>query len=282
MLLNKIYKIYKHEIYPRISFLRGSHRILTMLISLNSRNLQKIDEKPESIFDKGDWDNLLLLDDCRLDTFEQVFGESDYRISLGSATPEYIKETFTEGDFSEIVYVTGNPHFYPDIFKDLTGRDIEDVFHTVYNTYETDWDEENGVVLPEPLIRDAKNARKMFPDKKIIVHFMQPHVPFLTSELEQSGNHSVSNQASKGDKKQLESEIKRAEKGKIDNKEVREHYRENLEFIKNDIQKLSKELEGKTVITSDHGELLGEQGLWGHPGNSYIEILRKVPWQNGQ
>lgn len=60
----------------------------------------------------------------------------------------------------------------------------------------TDWDEKSGVVRPEPLIRDAKNARKLFPDKKIIVHFMQPHVPFLTSDIEQSPNNPESSQAS--------------------------------------------------------------------------------------
>lgn len=278
-LANKLYITYKYKLYPRISHIRGSNRLLRILHKLAARKLDKIDEKPESIFEKGEWDNLFLLDDCRLDTFEEVFGNADYRISLGSATPEYIKKTFSDGDFSDIVYVTGNPHFYPDRFRELTGRDVEDTFHAVYNTYETDWDKENGVVMPDPLIRDAKNARKMFPDKKIIVHFMQPHVPFLTSELEQSSNNPESEQASISAGSEIESEIQKAEKQEIPPEKVRKHYKENLEHIEDDITRAANELEGKTVITSDHGELLGQEGLWGHPSGSELKILRKVPWE---
>jgi glucan phosphoethanolaminetransferase (alkaline phosphatase superfamily) len=32
------------------------------------------------------------------------------------------------------------------------------------------------------------------------------------------------------------------------------------------------------LITADHGELLGENGLYGHPADSDAEKLRKVPW----
>lgn len=274
MILPSIYKKYKHDIYPKISNFRGTHLILRVLLRVKSRDLQRIQEKPRSIFDE-EWQNLFILDDCRHDTFEQVFGNSKFRFSLGSATPEFIEKTFSEGDFSDVVYVTGNPHFYPEIFKELTGRQIEDVFHAVYNTYETDWDEDKQVVLPEALARDAKNARKMFPEKRIIVHFMQPHVPFLTSELEQSGNYMVD----ENKKKEIGSEIKRAELGELPADVVRKHYRENLEYIKEDIQKLADELKGTTIVTSDHGELLGEAGLWGHPSGSDIGILRKVPWK---
>lgn len=135
-LWRKAYLLYKYEIYPRIDHLRGSNWFLRKLRGLRSQRLDKVGEDPHSIFEKGEWDNLFLLDDCRVDTFHEVFGESDYRISLGSATPEYIEKTFSEGDFSDIVYVTGNPHFYPDIFEELTGRDVEETFHAVYNTYD--------------------------------------------------------------------------------------------------------------------------------------------------
>jgi hypothetical protein len=51
------------------------------------------------------------------------------------------------------------------------------------------------------------------------------------------------------------------------------------------------ELGGKTVVTSDHGNLLGERTSpipvrdWGHPLSLYAEELVSVPWvtfENGE
>jgi len=37
-------------------------------------------------------------------------------------------------------------------------------------------------------------------------------------------------------------------------------------------------LEGEIIVTADHGELLGENGEWGHPIGSEKPALRGVPW----
>lgn len=277
-LVRKFYLLYKYRIYPSISEIRGSHFVLRNLQDFLLRNEPKTSESPSNVFEKGDWDNLILLDACRHDVFEDVFGESDYRISLGSATPEFIRKTFSEGYFSDVVYVTGNPHFYGDVFENITGRLPDEVFHAVYNTYETDWDENEGVVLSEPLLRDAMNARKMFPEKKIIVHFMQPHVPFVKSEFEQSPNNPAGEGSSIEVDKNPLSETQKAELGKIEPSLVKKNYRKNLEYVKSFVKNLSEDLEGKTVVTSDHGELLGEQGIWGHPAGRSEKELRIVPW----
>jgi hypothetical protein len=50
------------------------------------------------------------------------------------------------------------------------------------------------------------------------------------------------------------------------------------------IEDLLSELGGKTVVTSDHGNLLGERTSpipvrdWGHPLSLYAEELVSVPW----
>ena len=80
---SKIYHYYKHQIFPRIDHIRGSYRLLIGLQSLSEIGLTKIKEEPVSIFEKGDWDNLVILDACRHDLYEEVRGETDYRISLG-------------------------------------------------------------------------------------------------------------------------------------------------------------------------------------------------------
>mgnify|MGYP002762996521 CR=1 FL=1 len=276
--IKKAAKFYSHRVLPKIRHIRGTTRISLILKKLALRNQEQVSEdQAESIF-KKDWDNLILLDACRHDMYEEVMGETDYRYSLGSATPEYISKTFSEGDYSDVVYITGNPHFYETIFREKTGRKPEEVFHTVYNTYETDWNEKEGVVLPEPLIRDAKNARKLFLDKKIIVHFMQPHDPFLTSEIKQNPNKPLSDESSVEVGEERTPEPGLAEKGKIEKEKVLQHYRENLEYVMNEIEDFVDELEGKTVITSDHGEMMDENGFYGHPEGFKLKSLRKVPW----
>ncbi|MFB6215434.1 MAG: hypothetical protein ABEJ72_00465, partial [Candidatus Aenigmatarchaeota archaeon] len=169
------YIFYQKKIYRRISNLRGTYRLMRALKNLAKTGLEEVDEQPESIFDRGDWDNLLILDACRYDFYRELKGETAKRVTLGSNSPEFIEKTFSEGTYEDIVYITGNPHFSRGIFKDLTGREPGKVFHEVYNTYDTDWDEDNGVVMPEALVRDTLNAEKLFPGKRKIVHFMQPH-----------------------------------------------------------------------------------------------------------
>jgi len=67
-------------------------------------------------------------------------------------------------------------------------------------------------------------------------------------------------------------------------KELRRAYRENLKLVLEEVARLQDELVGKTVITADHGELLGERSQpipireYGHPGGTYLEQLVKAPW----
>ncbi|MFB6095230.1 MAG: hypothetical protein ABEJ71_02110, partial [Halodesulfurarchaeum sp.] len=148
----RAYRLYKYRVFPHVKNRRGATRLKVLLRRQIERQLPTYSGEPESIFEAGEWDNLLLLDGCRHDVYEEVNGETPKRVSLGSCTPEFIEKTFSEGMFDDVVYVTGNPHFYRDIFRDLTGRNPEGIFREVYNTYDTDWDEEAGVVLPEPLV----------------------------------------------------------------------------------------------------------------------------------
>jgi hypothetical protein len=257
------------KIFHRMRDKRGFTRIKIILDSLAERYAEK-PEKPEfNIFEK-EWDNLLILDACRLDLYQEVEGETEGRTSLGSSTAEFVEKNFSEGDFSDVVYVTGNPHLSDGLFEELTGRKPEDTFHEVFHTYMSDWNQENGTVLPEPLIRDAKTARKLFPNKKIILHFMQPHHPFIESDIEGETAMVGENEANKI--------WPRLERGEIPRKKVQKAYRENLEYILNEIEEFTENLDGKTVITSDHGNVLGESTFYGHPRGVNTKELREIPW----
>ncbi|MBN1796642.1 MAG: hypothetical protein JW804_08215, partial [Sedimentisphaerales bacterium] len=55
-------------------------------------------------------------------------------------------------------------------------------------------------------------------------------------------------------------------------------YEENLRRALDAVRFLVEHLSGRVVVTSDHGELLGERGLYGHGAGSDEPILREVPW----
>lgn len=61
-------------------------------------------------------------------------------------------------------------------------------------------------------------------------------------------------------------------------------YRENLEAVLPAVERLLSELDGRTVVTADHGQLFGERLFsipirkYGHPPGLYPEELVKVPW----
>ncbi len=263
------------NIFHRMRDRRGFTRIKMILDSLAEKYAEKPEKPQPNIFEK-DWDNLLILDACRLDLYEEVRGETEGRTSLGSSTAEFVENNFSEQDFSDIVYVTGNPHFSKKLFSELTGRDPDETFHEVFHTYMTDWDTENGTVLPEPLIRDAETAKKLFPDKRLVVHFMQPHHPFVNSNgFEQEG---ISQKLNK-DKTEINNQVwRRLERDEVGIEGVWHAYQENLKYFFQESEDFLASLDGKTVITSDHGNAVGESTFYGHPGGIETKELKEVPW----
>lgn len=268
-LLGKIYNIYLRLFYRYdLRNKRGFWRIKRELTKIMLRG--RIEElEPEPIYEM-EWDNLVILDAARGDLYDEVNGETEKRISVGSHSSEFIEKTFSEGDFSDTVYVTANPFFSESKFEEITGRKVSQVFHEVFHTYMTDWNQEEGTVLPESLVRDAKTARKLFPGKKLVVHFMQPHYPFVKSDMTSKGlgpNFEDSGL----------SVWQRAEIGEYEDEELWTEYRKNLEYVMPHVDELVEHLEGRTVVTADHGNLAGEAGTYGHPRGISVKTLREVP-----
>lgn len=198
-----------------------------------------------------DWDTLIVLDACRADYFEKVadldrFDQYDNRISLGSHSSEWTRRNFEGEQFGDTVYVSANPH---------TSLVAGGSFHYIYELWETDVDEEYGVVRPEAVRDTAIEARQRFHNKRLIVHFMQPHGPYLGSDI---GNWNT-------DSKYWQA------------------YEDNLEYVLTFVEELIAENQEKTIITADHGQtnfdgLKDRLGLSGHPPRTRFRELVEVPW----
>lgn len=59
---------------------------------------------------------------------------------------------------------------------------------------------------------------------------------------------------------------------------LRMAYQDNLEMVLKETARLISYLKGTIIVTSDHGELLGEDNSFSHPIDSAHPILREVPW----
>lgn len=233
-----------------------------------------------------DWDNLVILDGCRYDLFESVNdipGRLEARTSLGSATPEFLSKNFEGTTHHDTVYVTANPQLR------ASDIDFSEVFHDVIDVWQHEWDEEYRTVLPTAMTEAVHAANEQYSNKRLLAHYVQPHYPFVGEYGDQIGDHS-GNEASVRDANDEDPERdfptvwKMVKRGDISIELVEKAYRENLELVLPHVSELLEEMTGTTVVTSDHGNHLGERPvpmlppLYSHPPNVYTEELRRVPW----
>jgi len=224
-----------------------------------------------------DWDLLIVLDACRYDMMLGVADQFEFINhvgsinSVGSKTTEWMEKTFVEDyrdDMSETAYVCSNPN--SEKFLDPNN------FKLLDEVWKYSWDEEIGTIHPRPVTDRAINAGRNSDANRIIAHYMQPHEPFLSKP--DLGGREVADrieESAEGDR----SVWKQLEEGKISKEEVMDNYNINLALVLEDVELLLENISAEqVVITSDHGNALGEWGLYGHPRHRPIPSLRKVPW----
>jgi hypothetical protein len=229
-----------------------------------------------------DWDNLIVLDGCRYDLFEQyhsLSGTLEVKESRASQTREWVEANFLGRELGDIVYVTANPVF--EWRRHWSDEPVDQIFHDVVNVWEREWNEKHGTVLPETTTEYALEAAEKYPNKRLLIHFMQPHYPFIDWELSGHIDKSYHTRNSKGENIWAQMENEEIE---ITPDELWDAYAQNLECAMDPVQELLDSLPGKTIVTADHGNMLGERAFpfprtyWGHPGGMYVEELVKVPW----
>lgn len=255
--LGWIRSYYGFKLLPKFSEIPGAFKINNYLGLLNNLVVEKPEGEIFSPYDRG-WDVLIILDACRYDYYNEFFPDAEKRISRASHSREYFKENYSSGDFKDLVYISANGHITPNNFERSTDRDLDEVFYKVNHLTLEEWSDKLGVVPPRKVTEAAIEAEEDHPSKRKVVHFMQPHKPFINTEGDWA--------------------YEEVWDGKKTHKELREAYRDNVEVLLDEIDRLKEEMSGKVVITADHGELLGEYGLYSHLYGVKAKELREVPW----
>lgn len=232
------------------------------------------------------WDTLLLLDAARADEVARLLEGTDWqcetRVSLGSATYEFAPNNFSDGPYLDTVYVTANPHIQ---------RTVGDQFHQIVNVWKDAWTDP-GTVHPEAMTQAVREAREEYPHKRIIGHFMQPHVPYIgetaatfpEAAQRASIQHTRDELLGQGDAADVPNALQLLEQGRLSRDQVLAAYRESLELAWEEIEGLLETLPGRTVVSADHGEAFGEfsiarlSRIYGHPDETPAKPLVEVPW----
>ncbi len=267
------------------------------------------------------WDYLIILDACRYDYMEQVWqnfftGKFSKKISIGSSTLEWRDKTFREY-YSDVIYISTNP--YINSLASVKGFAGKEHFYKVYDVWRDHWDRDTNAVLPGAVTKAAIDAIKQNPDKKAIIHYVQPHEPYIGPNAPSFDFHRPqpiqARLIDKNSQQQRKISIKdrilriisdfcyqkgitgrfslwrirkflkmppmshmdaiRRNQGK---EGLRLAYKENLNIVLKHVVELVDAITGKIIITADHGELLGENGLYSHWPGSKNKLLLEIPW----
>ncbi|PSP77152.1 hypothetical protein BRC81_10540 [Halobacteriales archaeon QS_1_68_20] len=215
----------------------------------------------------ADWGVLVVLDACRYDSLaaraDSLPGDLKRRRSRGSHTVEFLWGNFANRRLHDTVYVTANVQ--PYVFREAL--DLHDVEHVWVDGF----DHDAGTVHAETTTDAALAAAERFPRKRIVVHYLQPHYPFPDAPNFEYGTMAFWDAVAAGEVDATAEQL-------------REWYEANLDRALPEVRRLVDGLDGRVVVTSDHGNLFGERvgpvpvREWGHPLGVYADSLVTVPW----
>ncbi|WP_338756300.1 hypothetical protein V9T20_01775 [Halobacterium salinarum] len=226
----------------------------------------------------ADWDVLIILDACRVDLMRSVCDEYQFlpaprdleaTWSIASMSKDWIERTFSsdyQNKVSSTGYVTGN------CFTTKSTMECEPL--VLDEVWKYAWDDHLSTIPARPITDralDTWQSRRPNLDR-MIIHYMQPHVPFVTDP-------DIGDYGGPGDFGEGFADIWHRIGDELDREVVWEAYVRNLRYVLDDVALLLDNLDaGSVVITADHGNAIGEWGLAGHPPGSLHPSIRCVPW----
>jgi hypothetical protein len=173
-------------------------------------------------------------------------------------------------------------------------------FSNIVDLWKNEWDRSLGTVPAENINREFLENLEDYEDTRTVIHYMQPHAPFIGSGKGKVNNHlqnkvldlvdrngsfkkenedrfvdlSFSNFVSRVEDLEISMKL-----GCLQNLDLRslwevlnnglrstliDFHEENMRYVIRYAQEIAEEADAKVIITSDHREAYGEQEVWGH------------------
>ena len=227
-----------------------------------------------------DWDVLIVLDACRVDSFREHCGECKVVRSRGERTRTWARRTAHVLNEKHAIVFSGNPVLGGENERRKLGLHIVEVWKDHWGYFS----KRNvpachamsvNAMLIEWLRRGWLNQHK------IVAWYLQPHTPFIGDPpLPLERRASCWSNMAKKDGVQLIRPGKGIRNGKTSWEEIRRAYVGNLKIGWDAARYLIGKLSGRIIVTSDHSELLGEGDCFGHEpgwGPKYPQLY-EVPW----
>jgi hypothetical protein len=155
-------------------------------------------------------------------------------------------------DVSDVAYITANPQ---------CSMLDEDQFLRFEEVWQSRWQKaESGYIHPRAVTEKTVETMREDDPGKTVAHCMQPHGSFRLSE--EAGHPWTKLQV-----------------GERDFETTWEYYRDNLEWVLDELKLLLNNVDAeKVIISADHGNSVGEYGFYGHRPYLPLKGMREVPW----
>ena len=275
--------ILKYLRNPRKMFLFGLGRLIHQIRCIPVENkITKQADLLKQLFNEKSF-LLIILDACRYDYFSRRYHKNldlgcYQKINLkrvwspASVTFLWIKKCL-DGKYDDIKVFSTHPILNSRGIK-IHGYKAIDHFNrdNIIDVWDFGWDDKLGTVPPWNVNKAIKDEGLA---EKNIVWYLQPHGPWigktkLTIPVEEMKSRNEPIEWIVLDK---------IKKGEFSTELLKKAYEANLELVLNYVNKIMKKWDGdKIIITSDHGEMLGEYGIYFHPTVIKSPELRMVSW----
>jgi hypothetical protein len=166
----------------------------------------------------------------------------------------------------------------------MVSRHVPGSFHQLIECWRDAVSEDLNGPDASVVTEAAIAAHEQYPNKRVVVHYIQPHYPFVKDpDLQFTTFRNTTEWRVEGDSRAADVwEALRA--GLVAKDDVWAGYRRNLEYVLEEVEELLAAIDGRAAVTADHGNLLGEWSYpvpireYGHPSELVQPSLTTVPW----
>jgi hypothetical protein len=222
------------------------------------------------------WNVLVILDACRSDAAAARLNGVETVRSPAWITYAWIHWFAAHFGRERILYVTANPV----VNRELSRREHSFVLLSVWKDR---WGRYGPHGMPSVHPRDVNLAVREYlarhgQPRRMVVHYLQPHVPYIgTGSIPYSGwGRGMTDPLSRAFR-ELTSVEDAFARGLVSAERLRRAYAGNVDLVLPWTRRLLAAVKGMVALTSDHGELLGEDGRYGH--SRAHPLLHLVPWR---